>query len=519
MKHVGTSIPRTDGPDKVTGRARYVDDLTFPNMWHGVTVRSSEASAKLKAISFKNTFDWSNVVTADVSDIPGTNVIYLMTEDQPALVDAEIKHAEEPVALIAAPTREMALEARKHVELVTEPSEPLYDSAESRNVKKRIYGDDNIFKHIRIEKGDAASAMKDADLVVEGTYHVGYQEQMYIEPQGVIAVPNDDGGITIYGSLQCPYYVIKALSPLLGLPKEKVRVIQCVTGGGFGGKEEYPSMISAHAAILAMKTKRPIKIIYDRSEDIAATTKRHPAVITHRTGVMKDGTLVAMDIDILLDGGAYLTLTPVVLSRAVIHAAGPYRCENLTINGDAVATNTPPNGAFRGFGAPQVAFAIERQIDKVAKALGMAPLALRRHNMLKVGDTTATGQVLKDSVGSESVLEETVALSEYEARWEEYSSGGHSTDRTRTGIGLSFFLHGAGFTGNGEGAIAGKLDVATTEDGGIEILTGSTDIGQGTRTIFPQIAADTLRIEVEHISMSDPDTQRVPDSGPTVASR
>src|SRR5205085_4158143 len=192
-------------------------------------------------------------------------------------------------------------------------------------------------------------------------------------------------------SLQCPFYAYKALRSLVG-PTMPVRVVQTETGGGFGGKEEYPSMIAGHAALLALKSGRPVKIIYDRVEDMVATTKRHPSVVRHRTGVMRDGRIVAMDVDVLLDGGAYSTLSPVVLSRGCIHAAGPYRCENTRIDGRAMLTHTPPNGAFRGFGAPQTQFAVEVHMERIAESLGIDPLTFRLKNALRKGDTTATGQ-------------------------------------------------------------------------------------------------------------------------------
>ena len=214
------------------------------------------------------------------------------------------------------------------------------------------------------------AALAAADVVIEGTYRVGHQEQLYIENNAMIALPREDGGITVHGSLQCPYYVHRALIAGLGLDDAHVQVVQAETGGGFGGKEEYPSMIALHAALLARRTGRPVRMIYDRHEDLSATTKRHPAVIRHRTGLTRDGRIVAQDIDLVLDGGAYTTLTPVVLSRATIHAGGPYDVANVRIRSRAVATNTPPNGAFRGFGAPQAEFAAEMQVNRAAEALG-----------------------------------------------------------------------------------------------------------------------------------------------------
>ena len=323
------------------------------------------------------------------------------------------------------------------------------------------------------------------------------------------------------GSMQCPYYIHKALKQLFNLSDEKAIVIQTTTGGGFGGKEEYPSMIAAHTALLALKAKRPVKIIYERGEDIAATTKRHPGTIRHRTGVTHDGRLTASEIDLVLDGGAYVTLTPVVLSRGAIHALGPYRCDNVRIAARAVATNTPPNGAFRGFGAPQVAFAYEMHMEKIAAELGIDPLRLRRINMLREGDITATGQRLTASVGSEEVLDAVVEKSGYfeKRRSIEAANSNELDQRNRRGIGLSFFFHGAGFTGSGESKMKAQAGVEVTAEGRARVLSGSTEIGQGTRTIFCQIVADELGVDYDSVEIEDPHTSRVPDSGPTVASR
>ena len=245
----------------------------------------------------------------------------------------------EPIMLLAHDDRD-ALRAAT-VSITYDVREPLYDPEQSPTA----------FKSVSIVKGDVERGFANSDIVVEGTYRTGHQEHVYIEPNGVIAVP-ESGGVVVYGSLQCPFYVHKALKSLLG-DHAHVRVVQTETGGGFGGKEGYPSMLAGHAALLALKSGRPVKMIYDRTEDMLATTKRHPSRVRHRTGLTRDGRLVAMDIDVLLDGGAYQTLSPVVIARGCIHAAGAYRCENIRINGRAVFTNTPPNGAFRGFGAPQ----------------------------------------------------------------------------------------------------------------------------------------------------------------------
>ncbi|MGE5198648.1 MAG: xanthine dehydrogenase family protein molybdopterin-binding subunit, partial [Rhodospirillaceae bacterium] len=386
------------------------------------------------------------------------------------------------------------------VEIEYRARKPVLDAARSSRV----------FKHLTIGKGDLDEGLRRADLVVEGEYRTGHQEHLYIEPNGMLAIP-EDGGITVVGSLQCPFYVHRALVVLLGLPADKVRVVQAETGGGFGGKEEYPSIIAGHASLLALKSGRPVKLVYDRMEDMFATTKRHPSVVRHRTGVTRDGRLTAMDIGVVLDGGAYCTLSPVVLSRGCLHATGPYRCDHVRVDGRVVMTNTPPNGAFRGFGAPQTLFAVEAHMDRVAEALGMDPVRLREINALRPGDSTATGQVLGRDAAALDVLRAAVARSGYRRKRRQYRG-------TNRGIGVSLFFHGAGFTGSGEVALQSSASLELTPSG-VRVLVASTDIGQGQRTVHAQIVAEALGLPYDAVDVTVADTSRVPDSGPTVASR
>ena len=497
MGVVGTNVPMKDGPAKVGGTAKYVDDLTFPGMLHGRTIRSTIPCGRLASLHLD--FDTTGFTVVTHRDIPGRNVVALIADDQPCLVEREVRHPGEAIVLVAHEDKEKLLAANAVIQY--ERAEPVLDPRVSTQVHK----------HIRIEKGDVGKGFGRAELVVEGEYRTGHQEHVYIEPNGFIAVPEPHGGVTVYGSLQCPFYVHKALTVLLGMPNEKVRVVQTEPGGGFGGKEEYPSMIAGHAALLALKAKRPVKIVYDRAEDMWATTKRHPSIVRHRTGVTKKGKIVAMEVDVLLDGGAYVTLSPVVLSRGCIHAAGAYRCPNVRIEGRAVFTNTNPNGAFRGFGAPQTEFAIEVHMDRIAEALGMDPARLREINALRPGDTTATGQLMGTDCSALMVLREAVKRSGYRRKRRAWQG-------TNRGIGLALFYHGSGFTGAGEVRLASKCSLATSERG-VLILTASTEIGQGTRTMHAQIVADTLGIPFEQVDVAVPDTAVVPDSGPTVASR
>jgi CO/xanthine dehydrogenase Mo-binding subunit len=496
---VGRNVLRKEGADKVTGRARYIDDLTFPHLLHARTIRSTIPSGEIASVRFD--FDTGGFTIVDHRDIPGRNIVALIEDDQPCLAERVIRHVAEPILMLAHEDREHLRAADVHIEY--RESSPNFDPEASTTA----------FKTIRIDKGDLDAGFAEADLVIEGEYRLGHQEQLYIETNGVIAVPDGHGGngITVYGSLQCPYYVHRALMVLLDLPGDRVRVIQTETGGGFGGKEEYPSMIAGHAALLALKARRPVKLVYDRVEDMVATTKRHPAVVRHRTGVTRDGRLTAVDIDAVLDGGAYATLSAVVLSRGLIHATGPYRCDHIRVRGKAVMTNTPPNGAFRGFGAPQTQFAAEVHMDRIAEQLAMDPVRLREINALRPGDTTATSQRLGPDCSALQVLRAAVKRTGFTRRRRALAG-------TNRGIGLSLFFHGSGFTGGGEVKLASKASLALT-DRGARILVASTEIGQGTRTMHAQIVAETLGVPYDCIDVNAADTGEVPDSGPTVASR
>jgi CO/xanthine dehydrogenase Mo-binding subunit len=517
-KYFGHSVPRKEGREKVTGQARYVDDLSLPEMLHGVTVRSSIARGRIRGIRYGAGIPWKEFTVVTAADIPGKNEMALIEHDQPCLAAEVINHPEEPVVLLAHPDRYLLEEARRAVEIEIEPLPAIFSIEDSIAKREVIFGEDNVFKSYHMERGDVDAAMAQADIVVEGEYRTGAQEQLYIENQGMIAVANPTDGVTVQGSLQCPYYVHKALVLLFNLPAEKVRVLQAETGGGFGGKEEYPSLIAAHAALLAWKSGRPVKIIYDRAEDMVATTKRHPSRTRHRTGVTRDGKLVAMDIDFVIDGGAYATLSSVVLSRGTIHAAGPYFCPNLRVHSRAVATNAPPHGAFRGFGAPQAIFAVERQMDQVAHAVNLTPEEFRQRNFLRQGQATSTGQRIREGVNLSALLDRAFRESDYQAKRERFARENPGATIKR-GIGFSSFMHGAGFTGSGEVHLASIVEMEATREGAVRVLAASTEIGQGTNTVFSQIVADALGISYDRVEIARPDTAAVPNSGPTVASR
>ena len=518
---VGQNVPRKEGRQKVEGKALYVDDIAFPDMIYGVTVRSPEAHGKITGIEFTGDLPWEEFTIVTAKDIPGKNYVAALETDQPCLADGVVKHAEEPVLLLAHKDKYLLQEARRHVQVKIEPWPAIYTIEDSLNQTHVIRGKDNIIKEYLVNKGNVDEIWEQADHIITGEYTTGAQEHLYIEPNGVIAIADPEQGITIWGSMQCPYYVHKALKPIFGdLEDDKIRVVHTTTGGAFGGKEEYPSILAAHAALLALKSGKPVKIVYDRMEDMAATTKRHPSRTVHKTAVSKDGKLLAIEIDFVLDGGAYATLSSVVLSRGTIHAAGPYHCDNVRIRARAVATNLPPHGAFRGFGAPQSIFAMESHLNKIAEVLGISPVEIRQRNFIQPQQSTATSQVIREKVNMEKILQRALIESDYENKIKAFDEHNRKPgNKIKKGIGLASFMHGAGFTGSGEVFLASIVGVEGTKEGKVRVLAASTEMGQGTNTIFSQITAEALGIDYDMVTIQIPDTSKVPDSGPTVASR
>ncbi len=515
---IGTAVPRTEAASKVTGAAEYVDDVSVPGMLHGVTIRSSIPRGRIRKVNFEAGVPWGEIVIVRASDIPGRNVVSLHVEDQPFLAESVVNHSQEPILLLAHESRELLEKARRNITIEYEPMTAVFELEDALRRDVVIWGKDNVFKQYLVEKGDIESVWKDAAFIVEGEYSTGAQEQLYIEPNGMLASFDAQEGVTVRGSMQCPFYIQKALMGLFLLPPEKVRVIQQETGGAFGGKEEYPSILAGHAALLAWKAGRPVKMVYDREEDMAATTKRHPSRTRHKTALSSDGRILGMDIEFVIDGGAYATLSGVVLSRGTIHAAGPYRCDHVRVRSTAVATNTPPHGAFRGFGAPQSLFALERHMEKLARAAGLPADEFRARNLLRQGDTTATGQEIKDDIDLPALQARALAAADYNGKRNAFAELNRKSKRKR-GIGFATFFHGSGFTGSGERYLQSVVTVRAEASCRVRVLTSMTEMGQGTNTILTQIAAEALGVSCECIEIRRPDTAEVPNSGPTVASR
>ena len=515
---IGTSPARPDGFAKASGAARYADDFLLPGMLHGATLRSPHPHARIEELRFVPARAPAGTVAVTAADLPGPNGVLLLDDGWPILAAGAVHHVGEAVALVAAPDRRAARRALAAFEVRYSPLPATLSMAAAEAA-----GADPLAA-LEIASGDVDAALAAAGRsghLVEGTYLTGYQEHLYIEPQAMTAWFEPDGSLVVVGSMQCPYYVHKALVHALGLTAERVRVAASEVGGGFGGKEDYPSLIALHAALLARATHRPVRFAYDRHEDIVGTTKRHPARVRHRTAVDGEGRLLAMDVEVVMDGGAYTTLSPVVLSRASLHAAGPYRCPHVRIRGRVLPTHTAPNGAFRGFGVPQVTFAVERQMDAIARRLGLDPYEVRARNALAPGDRLPTGQVLDESTAALPCLERAEELTGFRGRWRrlEAARSAAGDGGSSPGIGLSLYFHGSGFTGSGERKMRSPVTARLLADGRLEILTAMTDMGQGCAAIFPQIAAAAAGLTAGDLAFAPPDTARVPDSGPTVASR
>lgn len=508
---VGHRVPRPDAPDKVRGTAPYVADLDFAGSLAGGTLRSPHARARIVRLDVARARRLPGVhAVLTAADIPGANLVPMIQPDWRVLAEGDVRHVGEPVALVAAEGPAAVRRALEAIEVEYEPLAPVLDMEEALRAGE-------VFTHWKVRRGDPAAAFARPGLVtVEGTYHTPYQEHAYIEPNGMIATPDGRGGVVVYGSLQCPFYVQKAVASALGCDLARARIVQTVTGGGFGGKEDAPSLPGAHAALLARATGRPVRLLYTREEDMAVMSKRHPARIRVKTAATPEGDLVAVEVDYLLDGGAYATLSPVVLFRGAAHACGPYRVPNVVVDARAVRTNTVPCGAFRGFGEPQVVFAVESQMNALADRLGADPLALRRRNALREGDETITGHRLETSVGLLDVIDRVAAESGWEAKRAEFS---RDEGPVRRGIGVAACYYGVGLGALGKHLNPAGASVVVAADGSVTVAVGTTEIGQGMVTVLSQIAAEALGCPMDLVTVVEADTSRVPDSGPTVASR
>jgi CO/xanthine dehydrogenase Mo-binding subunit len=507
MRDISSPVTKTDHSVKMDGSAVYVGDSPTEGMLHGFLVRSPHARAKIVEIVPPELPEGYLAVCG--RDVPGDNRVHIVLDDSPVFATEIVEYIGDPVLMVAGPDENLAARLAGATEVIYEKLPAVIDMRESKTV----------FFDYRYGRGDVECAFAEADRVWEESFETGYQEQAYLETQGLIAQYRD-GKMTIRGSLQCPYYVHGAVAKALDLAPDAVRIVQDVTGGGFGGKEDFPSILACQAAVAALKAGgRPVRVVFGRREDMEFTSKRHPSVCTYKASV-KDGRLTAMDIDVLYNSGAFTTLSPVVLQRGLIAAPGVYDVPNLRVRGRGMKTNTVPTGAFRGFGAPQTFFAVELLMSHIAKDLGETPLAFKQRHAVKQGDATSTSGRYHFPVPLLSMAEEVDKMSGYRRKRLEYEKRSGAAERFRRGIGLSMWFHGAGFTGSVErDLIKAVTKLRKYPNGRVEILAANSDIGQGVKTTFCKIVAKEIGMPLDMIVIENPDTDRVPDSGPTVASR
>ena len=501
--NISKSVKKVDHTEKMNGSARYVDDYSKEGVLFAKLLRSSKPKARILNIKLPQLPQGYLIV--DHTDVPGVNQVHMVKDDTPVFSEGLVEYIGDPILMVVGPEEKKVQALLSQIEVSYEEQKGIFSIEES----------DICFFEYSTQKGDREKAFKEADKVYEENFSTGFQEQAYMETQGMVG-DFHDGKITIHGSMQCPYYVHGAVAQAMGLEASKVQIKADVVGGGFGGKEDFPSILACQVGIASMKAKKPVSCVFGRREDMEFTPKRHPSTSVYKVAV-KNGKVTAMDIDFKINAGAYTTLSAVVLQRGVICASGAYDIPNLHIQGKAMKTNTVPSGAYRGFGAPQTFFAVELVMSHIAVDLGKDPLDFKLEHLVKKGDATATDGKFHFPVPLPEMIEEVDKVSDYRKKYALYK---HQQGRFRKGIGFSMVFHGAGFTGSGErDHIKAIAKLHKYSDGKVEILVSNTDIGQGLKTTFSKIVAHELNVPMDRIIAYDPDTDRVPDSGPTVASR
>ncbi|OBR90416.1 putative xanthine dehydrogenase subunit D [Clostridium ragsdalei P11] len=497
--NISDSIIRFDAEEKILGKAKYISDIVYKDVLYAKTLRSTRARAKILSIKFPEIPEGYFIV--DKNDVPGK------IGDWPIFVEDEVKYIGEGILLVVGPEKKKVVDIILRIEVEYEdlPSTLTMDDAEEKN---------DTFVEYKYSKGDIETAVRDAKYVFENEYSTAYQEHAYMEPQGIVGTYHD-GKITVEGSMQCPYYIKDAIVQALDFDYDRVQVKQATTGGGFGGKEEFPSLLGCQVAVAAYKTKKTVKLVFERNEDIKSSTKRHPSKIKLKSYIDKNYRIIGMDADVRLDGGAYFGLSNVVLQRAIFGICGVYDVANVKTKGSVLKTNKLVSGAFRGFGAPQSTFAVEMFIEYMANKLKINPVEFRKINYVKKGSKTSTGGTYREDVVVDKLTDKVEEMSDYNRKYKEYIS-----ENKLKGIGMSVFFHGGGFTGKGErDIIKTKLKVRKNKNDTVEILVSNVEMGQGLGTTLRKIAAETIGIPIDRIIYNKPDTDRVPNSGPTVASR
>ncbi|CAA7601033.1 Aldehyde oxidase and xanthine dehydrogenase, a/b hammerhead domain protein [Acididesulfobacillus acetoxydans] len=509
---------RVDAREKVTGQARFAADLHIPGQLIGKVWRSGQTHARIVSLD-----------ATEAKKIPGV-VKIMLAGDMPAhttwstypfLAQGRVLYQGDAVALVAAESEEAALAALAQMEAVYEALPPVLslDEAleESAPILHNSYPDNRVANsHWPVRKGNIREGFEQSDLVLEREYRTSHVEHAYIEPEAVVVMTDWDGSLIIYGSTQNPFNTRRAVAAATGYPLNKVRVVQQAVGGSFGGKEESVGLLAGRASVLCLATGRPVKMTYSREESVIESSKRHPFRFRYKVGAKRDGRLMALQAELVDEGGAYNFQAQFMNWRACVHAAGVYHIPNVEIDVYAVHTNHVFGGAMRGYSSPQIIFAQESLMDELAAALGLEPLALRRLNFLREGDETITGQILHEPVNAEKVTLRALDLADYERKKEAYRRQDPDT-RQVGGIGFATCFRGCGLGAEAPDATGAILSVQ--EDGSIVVRSSLTDMGQGLQTAHAQLVARELGVSPARIVSKPVDTSLVPEGGMTVASR
>jgi CO/xanthine dehydrogenase Mo-binding subunit len=512
---------RNDGHAKVTGRATYADDFSVSGMLHMVPVYADYISAKDVKVDPSAALALEGVVRVITArDVPGTTMFGQIQKDYPILISDRIRSWGDVCALVVAETRKTALEAAALVKVEATPVKAVLTMEEALEPYAPVvpsYGDSNIVVEHTLRHGNPDAVFDSCELVLEEDFETQTIEQAYLEPESAVCVPRSDGVIEVYGSMQHPFSTRRFTAALLGEPLSNVEVYTIAVGGGFGGKDDTAAAVCARAALGARLTGRPVKMTYDREWSFRESYKRHPYKLHYKIGVSSEGRVMAVKTTMYADSGAYLSVTPWVTWRSTAQCFGPYSIDDIHADVYGVATNNIFNGAMRGFGAPQVNFAVEQLMDMAARELKINPLGMRRINMVKQGSTTVTGQKLDDHIVSlEDVMNKVVHEIGFRKKYEQCSFGKADGDELY-GIGLAISYRGASL--GAEGMDFCSCIINGQFDGSILLETGIHENGQGSESAMILILAEALGVDPKRIRYRRSSTSSIPDSGTTVATR
>jgi CO/xanthine dehydrogenase Mo-binding subunit/aerobic-type carbon monoxide dehydrogenase small subunit (CoxS/CutS family) len=529
-RYVGNpKLQNVDGPDKVSGRAKYVGDMRVPGMLYAKVLRSPLPHARIVTLD-----------TGPTLAVPGVKAVITHADfvdhgnfgwpvkDNYILAYGKVRYVGDAIAAVAAETEAAAQAGLDAIVLELESLPVVSDMTRALDADASVIpdrpatltagglGEGNLCDRHILRNGDPAPILAECPVILDEVYTFPHQEHAYIETEGVLAIPEPDGGVTIYANNQSPFINRDTTAAVLGLPADLVRVIQPPVGGAFGGKDDTLYQTTAQAAKLALLTGKPVRLVFSRAESMAVSYKRQAAQIHLTLGAEADGTLQAANVEMLMDSGAYASMTPLASWRATMHAAGAYHYRAVHVNTTAVYTNNGFSGAFRGFGNVQAGAAVEMAIDELAYRLGRDPLDFRLQNCLREGARTMTGDPIDHEVGLAACLERVREASEWKHKRTTYAQQPADAIRRR-GLGVACYFHGSGLGGEGHDFAVSTL--AVDPDDGITLTSGLTDYGQGSRTVFSLLAAEVLGVDMRRIRMLRPDTYTAIDSGPTVASR